>query len=280
MTAVPAEDGLYEGVSEDTYHADRDSLSSSGARALLPPSTPELFAHKQANPPPPSAVFDVGHAVHAQVLCVGAPIAVIDAPDWRTKAAKEARDAARAAGETPMLAAAADEVMAMVAAVRAHPLAGAIFANGVPELSGYHHDSDTDARLRYRPDWLTTNNGRVTCVDYKTSTTADPTTFARKAADFGYHQQAGWYLDGLAANGVADDAEFWFVVQSKTRPYPVTVVQFDPDAIAVGRQLNRRAVELWARCRAIDHWPGYSPHVHTIALPPWHHHHAQEEDAA
>ena len=279
MTGVPAEDGIYDGISETTYHADRESLSSSGARKLLPPSTPEIF-HDAIRNPRYSDAFDVGHAAHAQVLGVGGEIVVVDAPDWRTKAAREQRDQAHAEGKTPLLEATAMEVMAMAAAVRMHPLASAVLAAGMPELSGYWHDQTTGARLRYRPDWLTTHQGRVLCVDYKTSTTADPTTFARKAADYGYHQQAAWYLDGLAANGIADDAEFWFIAQSKARPYPVTVLRYDAEAIAAGRTVNRQAIDLYARCRETGQWPGYPEHVHTIALPPWHnHHHAEENNA-
>ena len=71
MTATAAErieltePGQYGGVTPEVYHADPvfgGSLSSSGARALLPPSCPALFRHKQLHGEPPKAEFDFGHA--------------------------------------------------------------------------------------------------------------------------------------------------------------------------------------------------------------------------
>ena len=53
-------------VDETTYHADRGSLSSTGARKLL--ECPARFRHEQLSPPPAKGVFDFGKLAHKLVL--------------------------------------------------------------------------------------------------------------------------------------------------------------------------------------------------------------------
>ncbi|MGC7220097.1 recE, partial [Mycobacteroides abscessus subsp. massiliense] len=75
---IPAEDGMYSGIPDEVYHGDRTSLSSSGARALLAPSCPEIFRHQQLEPPAPKPQYDFGHVAHKFVLGEGSEIAELD----------------------------------------------------------------------------------------------------------------------------------------------------------------------------------------------------------
>ncbi|SID65668.1 recE [Mycobacteroides abscessus subsp. abscessus] len=278
---IPAEDGMYSGIPDEVYHGDRTSLSSSGARALLAPSCPEIFRHQQLEPPAPKPQYDFGHVAHKFVLGEGSEIAELDpaihglnkdgSPSkspTSTAMWQEAAEAARYRGQIPMHIAEVAKARAMAARVREHPLAAALLADGTPELSGYWHDPETGVRLRFRPDWLPNpGRGRLIVVDYKTATSAHPGHFARAAADYGYHQQVPWYLDGLAACDIADDAAFVFIVQSKTPPFPVSVIELKPDDIELGRRRNRKAIDLYAACAAHDHWPDYGQGVHSVSLP-------------
>ncbi|WP_074363685.1 PD-(D/E)XK nuclease-like domain-containing protein [Mycobacteroides abscessus] len=272
---------MYSGIPDEVYHGDRTSLSSSGARALLAPSCPEIFRHQQLEPPAPKPQYDFGHVAHKFVLGEGSEIAELDpaihglnkdgSPSkspTSTAMWQEAAEAARYRGQIPMHIAEVAKARAMAARVREHPLAAALLADGTPELSGYWHDPETGVRLRFRPDWLPNpGRGRLIVVDYKTATSAHPGHFARAAADYGYHQQVPWYLDGLAACDIADDAAFVFIVQSKTPPFPVSVIELKPDDIELGRRRNRKAIDLYAACAAHDHWPDYGQGVHSVSLP-------------
>ena len=71
-----------------------DALSSGVCHTLLTES-PYHARFKQENPGAPSSVSDMGIAIHDGLLEGVDRIVAIDADDWRTKAAKEARDAAR-----------------------------------------------------------------------------------------------------------------------------------------------------------------------------------------
>lgn len=271
MSDIVDSEGVYADIPDHVYHSDKNSLSSSGARKLLPPSCPAIFRWEQDHPPAPKDEYDMGHAVHTMILGVGAPIARIDVESWTTKAAREQRDAARSDGKVPLKAADYDAAAAMAASVRRHPVAAALFRNGVAEHSIYWRDPETDVMLRARPDWMphTTPGGRLILVDYKTTTSANPTKFAKSAADYGYHQQAEWYRDGAAASGLSEDPAFVFVVQEKSPPYLVSVVELDNDALMLGRRLNRRAIDIYAECSAANHWPTWGDDVHLVSLPAW-----------
>lgn len=258
---------LKSGISDDTYHADTGSLSSTGARKIL--ACPARFKWERDNPPPPTTkAFDFGKLSHRLVLGEGSVIQIVDADNWLSKAAKEQRDAARADGAVPVLRSEYDAARAMRQAVFDHPVAGALFTSGSAELSGYWQDEPTDIRLRFRPDWLTGHINRVTCIDYKTTISANPDEFVRSVAKYGYHQQAAWYLDGLAANGI-DGARFLFVAAEKTPPHPVSVIELDDEAITEGRRLNRLAIDTYARCTETGVWPAYGDDITLISLPAW-----------
>lgn len=256
---------LQQGISDTDYHA-QPTLSSTGARKLL--ACPARYKWERDNPPEHKRAFDLGHVVHTLVLGEGGEIVVVEADNWVTKAAKEARDAAYAVRATPVLRSEYDAAEAMRDAVMAHETAAEVFQDFAAELSGTYTDEQTGVALRFRPDCLTTLDGRALCVDLKTTVNADPKEFARSVAKFGYHAQAAWYLDGLIANGV-EDPRFLFVAVEKAAPYCVSVLELDSEALAEGARLNRKAIDLFAQCVDTDTWPAYGPGIHTLSLPGW-----------
>ena len=282
LTTIPTEDRLWTGLSDTLYHADRGSISSSGARRLLAPSSPEIFRWEQDHPRPPIAAYDFGHVAHELVLGEGSGFTVLDpavhglgkdgapaANPRATTAWKQAEAEAREQRLTPIHIDDYRAAQAMRDRVMQHRIGRHIFeSEGQPEISGYHHDPETGVRLRFRPDWLCQVQGQLFCVDYKTSKTADPEAFGRSVGDFGYHMQAPWYLDGLAALGIPD-AEFLFVVQSKTAPYPVAVHRLAERDIDLGRRRNRAAINLYHQCVERDEWPGFGDSIHTTSIPNW-----------
>ncbi|MFJ3258462.1 PD-(D/E)XK nuclease-like domain-containing protein [Streptomyces sp. NPDC086771] len=270
--AAGIEPGIYPDLPMETYHADRQSLSSSGARKLLPPSCPALFRYEQDHPQPPKKTFDIGNAAHRLVLGDGPELVAVEAPDWRTKAAREERDEVRAAGGVPLLADEYDQVQAMADAIRRHPVASALFApdSGRPEVSVFWEDGPTGIRRRARFDWLPhPRSGRLIIPDYKTCRSAEPTALARAVDEYGYHCQDDWYRAAARAAGLADDPAFVFVCQEKTAPYLVTVIELDAAARRIGAAKNRRSIETFARCTETGHWPGYSDDITYLSLPTW-----------
>src|SRR6185503_15222345 len=103
---------MYTGIlncSIDEYHNDpceTPSLSASIAKLLIDKSPmhahaahPRFGGEKYES----SAAQDAGTLIHRLLLGAGKDIETIDADDYRTNAAKAARDAAKAAGRIPVL---------------------------------------------------------------------------------------------------------------------------------------------------------------------------------
>lgn len=276
MSEPITEPGVYQ-LTEAEYHADPvkgGSLSSTGARALLPPSCPARFHYDRQHGRADTATFDYGHAAHSLVLGVGDPIAVVEADDWRTKAAKTARDEARAAGCTPLLAKDATRVEEMAAALRQHPVAGPLFSRpGRAEQSIVYRDPESGVMCRVRTDWMpdVPEDSRVILVDYKSTVDAHPAAFAKSMTTYGYHQQGPFYCDGITALGLdhGQPPLFVLVAQEKTPPYLVTVGQPTARAIEWGRVLNRKARDIYRWCTEADYWPGYSDAIEPLDIPGW-----------
>lgn len=269
------EPGVYD-IPEAEYFGATGALSCSGAKLLLPPSCPALFRYRQDHPEYKRA-WDLGTAAHRLVLGQGADFVVLDYDNYRTKAAQKARDEARAAGAAPVINPEYEQIKAMAAAIRKHPIAGPLLdpdCGGKPERSLFWLDEDTGVQRRCRVDLLPgPGRGRYIVTDYKTADSASPAAIAKAIANYGYYMQDAWYLDGVRALGLDDDPAFLFVVQEKKPPYLVNVAQIEDEDRWIGQDNNRRAIERFRDCTESGVWPGYEADtddgITHISLPPW-----------
>lgn len=268
--------GVYEDMPEDEYHGHRWVLSSSGAKALMPPSCPALFRYL-VDHPKSSKEFDYGSAAHKFVLGTGPEIHIVQEDSWRKNVAQDAAKEARARGEIPLLWKDYQQVKAMGDALQRNPLAARILQVGRAELSMFWED-DTLMR-RARLDFLPRDKfgGRDVIADYKTTDSCDPDAIERSIWNFRYHQQAAWYLDGsINRELVAPDAVFVFIFQMKTAPYLANVVQLDAELLDDGRTRNRQALDIFGECLAADTWPSHSEGIPVMSMPRW----AQKREVA
>lgn len=265
---IPPDDGVYADISDTDYHSDRDSLSSSGARTLLW-SSPRKFHEEQQSPPVTTPTFDLGHALHTLALGKGPEIVVVDAKSWQAGAAAEARKHAHAAGNTPILTKEYETAKTMARNIREHPIAGKLLDpdNCDAEVSGWWTDPLTGIRLRWRPDGIHHGKSRKILVDVKSSKDASPAGFPKSIAEYHYHQQQAWYIDGAIANGLDPNPLFVFIAVDKSAPYDVAVHECEPADVDRGRALNRKAIDIYAECRATNEWPGYPAVIHTAEFP-------------
>lgn len=264
--------GMYDAVPEVEYHADRDSLSQSGAKLLL--DSPARFVWEQEHPTPPTEAMVLGSALHTEILGVGPAIAIIpptSAKKADQQAHREAKEAAEAAGHIPLSPARYELVQGMTKALHNHGKAMQLLADGRPEVSGYCPDADTGVMRRARFDWLRDD----LAVDLKSAINASPSGFSRACAAFGYHQQHPWYID-LAHDLGIDLRGFVFVVVENTPPHNVGVYELEWPAVERGRDLNRRALHIYKHCTEVNEWPGYSPDITPIDIPRWAYYDHQE----
>ena len=223
--------------------------------------------------PEPTPAMAIGSAVHTHVLeldqwdarYVSAP----DGIDRRTKAGKAEWEAftAAATGRTVLPKADADLVMRMAQSVFSHPAAAMLLAlPGKAETTHMWTDAATGLQCKCRPDWLT-DDGRL-LVDLKTTEDAGR-GFAKSIAQWRYHVQASWYLDGIEQATGTRPEQFLFLCVEKKAPYAVAVYAADAEMIAAGAQTAARDLDVLATCKAANAWPGYSDQIEPISLPPW-----------
>jgi hypothetical protein len=274
---VITEPGVYHVPLAD-YIADPvagGSLSRSGAKKLLPPSTPAKYRWERDHPDefPGTRAMNLGSAAHAIVLGDGPALARLPYDNYRTKAAQEAKAEALLAGEVPVTVPEWEQIQAMAAALRADPYAAALLnpESGVPERALVVRDEDTGVMLRCLLDWLPHANGdgRMLIPDYKTCASADYDALARAIYDRRYHWQAAWGVAAAEALGLGEAPAFLLIFQEKDPPYLVNIIEPDRIAMEIGRFENRRAIELFIKCTADDEWPGFDEGPTMLGLPPW-----------
>lgn len=258
-TAVPD-------VSEFQYHqdlvADEPTISRSFIHTMIQRSPKHAWAgHPKLNPeyvtPDDEAKFDLGTAAHALFLEGRNAVEVCEFDSWRTNAAKEARDLARAHGRIPLLDKDWQAVQAMCAALR-DQLPGGYFQDGEAERTIVWRDRGVLCRARL--DYL--SGDRI--YDYKsTSSTAAPGAWSRTMFNFGYDIQAAFYLRGSGAS------RFCFAVQETFEPYAVQTFELAPDALALANRKIDWALDTWKRCMESGVWPGYPARTAFVTLPAW-----------
>jgi len=249
--------GLVYDLDEQAYHADRDSLSHSGAKVLV--RAPALFRWQQDNPVHKD-IFDLGSAAHRLVLGAGPDIAVIPATS-RLKADqaahKEAKDKAHAEGKIPVTAEDYQRVTDMADALTSNNVAMRLLSDGKPEVSAYVADEKTGVLRRCRFDYL--RPGVV--VDFKTAASVDPRDLAGRygaVRRFSYDGAAAWYID--MARDLDQPVElFAWIFQMKEPPYLSIVAYVDDADLWEARERNRLALEMFRDCTASGYWPGYLP---------------------
>lgn len=261
-------------LTAEEYHADpceTPSISASVAHKIITTSPWHAWHdHRRLNPdytPTADTKFDVGTIAHAILLEGKDIVQAVDAPDWRTNAAKEERDAARAAGKVPLLTSQVDEVEAMVDAARSQLCAydPEPFTAGKPEQAIVWEEDGVHCRALL--DWLT--DDRLCIQDMKTtSRSADPHVFARSICGLGYDLKAAWYIRAVESlTGTPPD--FLWVALETTPPYALSVVRPSSALLTIGRKKCQYALNLWRRCLQEDRWPGYPSEVVTAELMPW-----------
>jgi hypothetical protein len=275
---VITEPCVVDDMPDEVYHRDpvpSGSLSHSGMKTIL--DVPARFAYERKHGRKPKAEFDLGHAAHAEALGVGMPLAILPAEytAWTTNYAKQFRREARERGDVPILATQWGQVRAMAAVLREHHTAGKLFVpgRGHAEQSGFWYDDQFGVWRRVRFDWITTlADGRVVIVDYKSSASkVSPANISKRLHDFGYFTQDEYYRQGAHALDLAPDgATFLFVFQEVDPPYLVTVVECNAEAREWARLQIAHGLDLYARCKAADHWPDYAPNGPiSLGIPQW-----------
>jgi len=249
------------------------SLSSGLIHTLLTSSPRHAwYNHPKLNPnrePEESAAFDAGSAAHAILAGDESSICVIEANDYRTNAAKEKRDEARAAGLIPVLAKDmytphAMKVVALEKIERNPDLAG-IFGRSKPEQV-LVWQSIIGPWFRGRADWL--SDDRSIILDYKTTSgSANPETWIRThLTAHGYDIQAELYRQGVEDILGTRPNWFWLVQENKP-PYSCSIISPGQAMEEIAAEKIERATGIFCDCLASGDWPAYADQTYYAEYP-------------
>lgn len=269
---------LVLGMSAETYHSDPVPISLSASIAtLMVNECPALAHHRHPRlggaKKEESESTERGSLIHELILGTGKGIVEVDAADFRTKAAREARDSARAQGKVPVIASRKRFLDIAVARLQEQ------FAELGVSLEGSHKeavllwtetaDDGTEVQCRGMTDALWPNAYRL--IDLKTCDTAHPKTCARKCIDFGYDIQHAAYTSAVRKiwPESAGRERMQFVFAEYDEPYIVTPADLDGSLRELGERKWRKAINVWAECIKSDCWPGYVTGTAHLSAPPW-----------
>lgn len=292
MGVIITAPGAYPDIDNADYHRNADllpgpSLSSSGAKKLLSQSPFHFWYDSPMNPDRPeegdASHFAVGKAAHDVLLLADRfDVHYHVLPEgfaWnKTKAMPEAiaeASEARDAGLCLLKHDDAATVRAVAAALTANPLVCAALKNGVAEETLAWQDEETGVWLRARPDFrsntILTGGAVRLDVDLKfmAATHCSPSGFSRAIGNFGFHQSAAFYADGLKhCHGHAPTNRLHIVVE-KDPPYSVSLYELPEEDLARGAWLNRQAIRKFADCLSADRWPAYADAPEICGLTNW-----------
>ncbi len=97
-------------------------------------------------------------------------------------------------------------------------------------------------------------------IDLKTCRDASPKGFKQAIRNFGYHQQAAFYLDAAASVGLTEVDRFQFLAIQKQQPYPYAVYELSAESIEFGRSLNEKAIDQMLHCQKTGIYTPFNLH--------------------
>lgn len=139
---------------------------------------------------------------------------------------------------------------------------------GDVELSMLWEESESGVLCKARWDRHSPEIAGGAIVDVKTCQDASLLEFERSIFNFGYHRQAGLYLDGARARKLPAK-RFIIVAVEKTAPFAVGVYRLTDGVTDAGLAQARSLLRRYAECTRTGSYPGYPDRVQDISIPPW-----------
>jgi hypothetical protein len=252
-------------ISPDEYFA-LERFSSSTAKVLLAQSPLHARAALKKKP---TKLMDRGSVIHRLLLGKGKDYAVVQHGDWRTNAAKAARDAARAEGLVPVLAEDFEEYCTAAEAIRVRLADMGLVLDGASELAFEWTEATPhgDVQCKGMADHVWLDTGRI--LDLKIIDDAAPARVERSAASLDHAVQHAAYTRALARidPALVGRVQFLFAFCEPGEPHDVNLSEPDGVFRELGEQRWLRACATWANCVAEDRFPGHG--VNVLNAPIW-----------
>jgi len=208
--------------------------------------------------------------------------------DERFASKREAVEASKAmsGGREPIDDATHAQLLELVGAVHAHPIAGALLAPDsahhtiiceaamlwTDTASGVDCSGKIDALIQMTSDLhidgIELHEGEWIGVDLKTTGTRIASGLDRRCLDAGWHLQAAHYMAGATAASMPIDRWINVVVETSA-PYGVQVVEIGQRYLELGEYARQTALRRWREYQRGKRGPAYPAELVTIEPPRW-----------
>lgn len=259
--------GIYTDISHDAYHAMKDRVSNSYLGRL--DSCPAKAQVEQEE----TDALRIGRAFHVLTLegeeAYNRECAIAPECNKRTNAGKEAWAAfiGMNPGKIILTAEENQALHDMSKSVLLHPFAFKLLNDGRSEVSVLWTDEATGIDCKARPDRVPEGNKGV-IVDLKSVRDASEHAFTNAVVNFGWHREAGIYIEGFNAATKGKVDSFVFIACEKEPPYRTEVYVLDDDFIAFGRAEFHRLLNIEKQCREAKFYPHYTnPGASELTMP-------------
>jgi hypothetical protein len=261
------ENGIYYDISHDEYHSIMDRISNSYLSRLNDCPAAARVAQKETD------AMRFGRALHCYCLdgikAFDENIAIEPEVNKRTKDGQAiiAKFQAENSGKTIITKDEFQIIVSMYDSIKEHPIAAQLIGSGTNEVSIFWNDPFSGMPCKARPD-IVPNDIHGILIDLKKTRDASRYGFQRSIVSFGYHRQAGFYLDGMRCVTEKQYDVFAFIAVEDKEPYRVEVYTLSPEFIDRGRTEYQMLINLENKCRQCGKWPNYqNSEVTEIEMP-------------
>lgn len=266
-----------DGLTNEQYHAMKDSVSSSGVRAAI--RSPRTFYQKfvLGEVEKPNKSMQLGNYLHMALLepnVFQSKFKVMpDFGNLRTTVARDKRDAW--IKDLPQGAVVLDEddysrAMRMIDSVLSFNggMIPKMLTGSVYEKSGFARDPKTGIKMRFRPDILREDLSILS--DLKTTRDASESEFAKSIWNYGYATQLQFYAHGIEQIHGKRPEVLCFICVENQSPFETTIWEMDEAMKSRGDLEVRRGIDLIKECIDSGQWPGLQPNgAQMISFPSW-----------
>lgn len=179
-----------------------------------------------------------------------------------TKAGKEERAEAAAAGITMLSSADYQVVQECAASVRAHP----VIRRYLDRITGTEVTMQWEIAGRACKGRLDAVCSGSVLLELKTTRSLE--RFARDCVAYRYPFQLAWYHDGLEQSLWRPSTVVLPVVETAP-PYDCALYIVPDSVLELGRAEYERALRILSECEERDTWPGAHPDEELLVLPDW-----------
>lgn len=263
--------GIYERVNAIAYHSyiwPREAALSAGlAIDLIGYGPAEAWSSMMRNyddlySEQTRRRLELGTAFHMAVLepdRVPSDIVLIDAADYKGKAAREARDIARSHGLIPLLPKEYDTLTPAVAALRNRidgiPFRTApdgVFQEGAIAEASVVAEAD-GVWLKSRPDWLIMGHDEDLIIDYKT-TACRGGDISRLSRWLRWDMRAAFYMRCYTL-ATGRPVRYRYLVQQNRWPFMARFHDLAAEDLDIAMGDVDAAIATWRDCVRENNWP-------------------------